>query len=521
MIPVGAIVNGAKTALDAAKTKNTSSAESSIQKGNYKEEPMEIKRTEGDLGYDSEKQPEANEEHQNADYMDQFKDTEMADISEASPEVNNVETAEAKGISGKLDNLFNLVGTASTSEGENKAISNETEGKLDLDNTPGGSTDSSYQGVHLGSAETAPVMSSGSNIPNAPLNIPVEETQQEDKSAEEEKSPLEQAKEAIADNGDIDDKELPFTDTEQAAEDVEDLVQDETKSDEEKEEILEKCLENDGEIDEGEIAEEAGNTEATPEEQPAEEEPTEEQEEDPKAKAKELLDKFLGYAKHDSSSSADSSISSGGAPVEDAMNTQSGGLGDAVAELLGGSAGNATYSSDSVSSNALQAPNPTVNNLESAISQKGASGSVKDISNEVSNASSSSGSGPIAKAFNDIVNGKGLDYASSSGESKFSDALGKGSVGSVGSSNSQSEIGSGKNVEAAFKSNPVAVIKAQVKENFNDWKERDGVSYKAKGSVLVTTENGKDIQVKLGSRRAVPLEKVPEDKLPYVEAVVK
>lgn len=521
MIPVGAIVNGAKTVLDAAKTANDSSAESSIQKGNYKEDPMEIKRTEGDLGYDSEKQ-EADEKPQNADYMDQFKDTEMADISEANPEVNNVETTEAKGISGKLDNLFNLVGTASMSEGENKAVSNDAEGRLDLDNTPGGSTDSAYQGVHLGSAETAPVMSSGSNIPNAPLNIPVEETQQEEKPTEkpteEEKSPLEQAKEAVADNGDIDDKELPFTDTEQAAEDVEDLVQDETKSDEEKEEILEKGLENDSEIDEGELedksAEEAGNTEAAPGEEPTEEE-------DPKAKAKELLDKFLGYAKHDSSSSADSSISGGSAPAEDAMNIQSGSLGDAVAELLGGSAGNASYSPDSVSSNALQAPDPSVNNLSSAISQKGASGSVKDISNEVSNASSSSGSGPIAKAFNDIVNGKGLDYTSSSGESKFSDALGKGSVGSVGSSNRQSAIGSGKNIEASFKSNPVAVIKAQVKENFNDWKERDGVSYKAKGSVLVTTENGKDIQVKLGSRRAVPLEKVPEDKLPYVEAVVK
>lgn len=515
-IPVGALASGAKAVLDAAKTTNESSAQSSLADVKpYEVESTKFEETEGDLGFDEEKKEEA--KPQNADYTDQFKDVEMNDVADVDPTTNNVETTKSEGISGKLDNLFNLVGTASSSEPETSDSMpvNDTINVINSESPQG--TDSRFEaGGTIGGAVGG---SSEPELPAQPLNIPTTQTQQQ--PVEEEKSPLEQAKEAIED-GDIDDKELPFTDTEQAAEDVEDLVEDETKTDEEKEKELEKALKDDGKIDEGELAEEAGESKEKPEEE-SEEESEEEPEEDPKAKAKELLDKVLGYAKHDSSSSASSSIANTSAPEVEGLNIKSGGLGEAVSQLISGKIGESSNAPDSVSSNALQTPDPAIKNLESAVSQKGASKmDAPSIDSKQSNSATSSSSGAVRQAFDNIINGKGMDYKSNGGESKFVEALG-GKVGSVGSGNSSGlgRINSSnpKQVESTYN-----LIRKQVANTYTDWKEKGNTFYKDKGSVAVITEDGKDIKVKMGTRRLVSLEQLAKqapDKLKIVEEVIK
>lgn len=504
-IPVAAIANAAKTGLDLIKQNEGSSSESSIANvKQYETVPTEIKRTEGDLGYDENElqKPEA----QNTDYTEQFENSQIANIENPNrPEAEaNAKIPLTKDAFESLFNVANGVasesGSASGETTTANPIANEGGNAQYVEDSQG--TDSTFRSSPLGTESAVPIANTQEV---GGLNVPAEANAQ---PTTEEKSLLDEAKEAAAD-GDIDDKELPIADSEQAAEDIEDLVEDKTKSDEEKEEILEKAADDD-KIEEGEIAEEAGETQS--------EETNEET--NPIDKGKELLDKILPYLKHDSSSSASSSISGGSTPDVEGVNFKSSTLSDDVAQLLSGSASTSANIEGQGSISSIANPNYK-QPVESAVSQKGASSSKAAINANTNNSTAtSSSSGPIAKAFNDIINGKGAEYTSTSGESRFGSNLGSGNVKSVNVKPSDGlKVNNTANANANANANPYDTIRAEIIESSKDWKERDGLKFKDKGGLLILTD-GNDVKIKMGTRRIKDLDEIPVDKLDYIEEVI-
>lgn len=484
-LPVAAIANAAKTGLDLIKQNEGSSSNSSIANvKQYETVPTEIKRTEGDLGYDEIKTEQA--QPQNTDYTEQFK-PEIANIENPNRPEANIDATSAPITKDAFESLFNVAnGVASESEASvGETAPNESGNAQYVEDSQG--TDSTFRSSPLGTESAVPI---ANNQSVGELNIP---PNVEQPTENKEKSLLDEAKEAAAD-GDIDAKELPIVDSEQAAEDIEDLVEDKTKSDEEKEEILKKAADDD-KIEEGEIA-------------------------NPIDKGKELLDKILPYLKHDSSSSASSSISGGNTTDVEEVNFKSSNIADEVAQLLGGGSTAANIEGQgSISSIA----NPNYKQaIESVVSEKGATGNKAAINaaDAVTNTASSSGSGPIAKAFNDIINGKGASYTSSGGESRFGSNLDSGRVKSVNVKPSEGlKLNNRVNANANANVNPYEIVRAEIIDSSKDWKERDGFKFKDKGSLLILTD-GNDVKIKMGTRRLKDLDEIPVDKLDYIEEVI-
>ena len=488
---VGTAAKIGKAAIDAAKTENSSAASSSIQKGEVKEDPMEIKRT------DRKEEPkeEKKEEPQNTDYTDQFEKKEIADV--ATPDYQKQEQdVNFAGIKGDAGELQKEGGTASISDVVSNALDNVVDSNVSNTYTeqPQGSDSTFSAGQGITGVGSPDVVTSEPNIPVELGNL---DSVFHPNMEFSEPSLLDEAKEAYSNDKDIDDKELPFVDSEQAAEDVEDVVESDLP-DEKKEEILEQAADDD-KIEEGEIAEEAGESN--------------EEEKDPIEEAKEkgqsLLDKIKGLL--GSSSASASSDISGGSVSEDAMGISKSDLGNEASDVANSVGVTSNSPSGPASIADLQAPDPNAGHGDFSVANQGsnAGGVQRELNETTGSASSSGGQGPIAKMFNDIINGKGMDYSSSGGDSKFKEALSGGNIGSVPSEDIGPLQGVPNAKQAKFES-IYDKIKGEVQQNFSSWKEKDGLYYKDKGRILVTTD-GSSIGVKLGTQRVRPLEKIAKE----------
>lgn len=522
-VPLAAAANIVGKALDMAKTSSESSAENKTDVKKYQETPMEIQKTEGDLGYDDIKPEQKEVPEQTVDNDGENPlPSEVADVEQSErPKLPEDETtAKMFGLPDDFFTNFSKEGETA-SESSPLSLGSILETGKNFGANPVEYGNSGSDSVFSGGSPIQGTASIGSSDDGASAN-PVVASQQvvAEEPKEEKESLLDMAKEAYESGKDIDDKELPYVESEQAAEDVEDLVQDESLSDEEKEKKLEEAVENekDGQLDEGDLNEEKEN---------------------PVDKAKGLVDKILPYLKHDSSSSASSSTG-GGSVAEDAMNISSGGLGsvsEAINDIIGKSGGAPSETSgiaDVTQSDPTNGFGERVgsHNIGGAESVKGASKAMggklgNELESNVSGGSSSSAGGSVAKQFNDIINGKGIDYkAPSDGGSVYENAFDKGSVGSVKVEdalkdgrilyNGSSNIGSGGSAPAsAFN-----MVRKEIHDEYKDWKKRDGIYYKDKGSVAIYTTDGNDIKVKLGTRRLVDLEAVPTKALGIVEEIL-
>lgn len=258
MAAIGTVLNAGKAILDAAKTSNESSAESSatVDVNPFEETPMEIKRTEGDLGYDEEPvKEETPQEHIDEDPTANPMDVkEVADVEETErPELPKNEPLKPLG--GGFSEIFSKEpGEASESSSDFFSdYLNEVENGVPVNYSSTKDT-----GSFSGSLNGAPAIGSEKQSnPAQPLKVPQDVDPFENffGDALEEGGLLKQAEKAYDDDKDIDDKELPFVKNEQAAEDVEDVVQavEEGSLDEKKaEEVLQKAVDG-GKIDGDEI----------------------------------------------------------------------------------------------------------------------------------------------------------------------------------------------------------------------------------------------------------------------------
>ena len=116
-LPIAAIANGVKTAIDLAKTDNSTGSETKFADVKpYEVESTDIKRTEGDLGYDT---PEVEEEPSVEPSAEQPNEIpEIADVANVDRPENETTTQDVQPLTkGSLDNIFNLAdGIASQSE---------------------------------------------------------------------------------------------------------------------------------------------------------------------------------------------------------------------------------------------------------------------------------------------------------------------------------------------------------------------------------------------------------------------
>ena len=528
-VPLAAVANVAKTALNAAKTTSESSAESKTDVKKYEEDPMEIKKTEGDLGYDIPKQKDETEGQTVDNDGENPLPTEVADV-EQSERPRLPESEDTARQFGLPDDFFTNFSKESGNVSESSPLSlgsiletGKNFGANPVEYKNSGS-DSTFSGGSPIQGTTS-IGSSDDGVPANPIATPTptSPTEEVKEGGESKESLLDMAKDAYESGKDIDDKELPYVESEQAAEDVEDLVQDESLSDEEKEKKLEEAVENekDGQLDGGELEKD-------------------EEKESPVDEAKGIVDKVLPYLKHDSSASASSSAS-GGSVAEDAMGISEGGLGsvsEAINDIIGKSGGAPSETSgiaDVTQSDPTNGFGERVgsHSIGGAESVKGASKAMgNSLESNVSGSSvggSSSGSGgSVARQFNDIINGKGIDYkGSSDGGSSYENAFDKGSVGSVivedalkdGERILYNGSGSGSSGNSAS-SSAFDMVRKEIHDEYKDWKKRDGIYYKDKGSVAIYTTDGNDIKVKLGTRRLVNLEAVPTKALGMVEEIL-
>ena len=335
----------------------------------------------------------------------------------------------------------------------------------------------------------------------------------------ETKSMLEQAEDAYSNDKDIDDKELPFTENEQTAEDVEDVVEADIPE-ETKEEILEKTTEDDNKIDEGEVLEKAA--EIAMENAPEEEQGT------IKDKLKDIWQKgqplaeALFYLFNPKSTSNGESFSMGNSDVEVANMKDADISTEGEADTFTSSTGSAPaagtasgYSGSKINSDT------STGNVDSKIASSAGKGSIENQTTNGS-ASSAASSGSIRAAFDKIL-ASGIDSGISSGESKFEDSgMSGGSVGSVAEEqeNEPLKIGQVQTV-GKVETNPVTeAIHETVAKNWEKWPERDGIHYKDKGSIAVLTENGSDIFVKFGTSKVKPLETIDSNRLEYVAEIL-
>ena len=463
---------------------------------------------------------------------------EIADVNEndapeneekelEKPELSNEQTpfdktpednsSSSEGAVDKIDKVANIV-----SEGVNSDHSAETSaytsGGINGASAVGSSGESAYEPLQL--PTELPAMSEGMFSKMMEPDSP------------ETKSMLEQAEDAYSDDEDIDKDELPFTDNEKAAEDVEDVVEAEIPE-ETKEEILEEADEDDGKVDEGEILDKA--VEVAAEQNSGDEKEKEEEEKSLKDKLKDVWSKgqplaeALFYLFNPKSTAEGESLSMGNSDVDIAamknadISTEGGP--DTFTSSSGGAPGMGSasgYSGGRITSDTSSG------NVDSRVGSSAGRGEIENsIAGGSASGSSSSGAGSIRAAFDKIVSG-GMDSGTSGGDSSFEDSgMSSGNVGAVEVKGNDEPLKIGQAQTAvpqnavSPKANPVTeAIHETVAKDWEKWPERDGIHYKDKGSIGIFTENGKDVFVKMGTRRIQPLENIDPNKLAFVEEIL-
>ena len=429
-----------------------------------------------------------------------------------TPEDNS---SSSEGTVDKIDKVANIV-SEGVNSGHSADTSAYTSGGINGASAVGSSGESAYEPLQL------PAMSEGMFSKMMSPDSP------------ETKSMLEQAEEAYSDDEDIDDDELGFTDTEQAAEDVEDVVQAEIPE-ETKEEILEKSTEDDGKVDEGEILDKATEV-AVEQDETSDEQEKEEEKESLKDKLKDAGSKGLSLARAlyalfnvEGISNGESIAAGEEANVDTSitggsdLNTEGGP--DTFTSSSGGAPGMSSasgYSSGRITSDTSSG------NVDSRVGSSAGRGEIENsIAGGSSSGSASSGVGSIRAAFDKIVSG-GIESGTSGGDSSFEDSgMSSGNVGAVEVKGNDEPLKIGQTQAAVPqktvppKENPVTeAIHETVAKDWEKWPERDGIHYKDKGSIGVFTENGKDVFVKIGTRRIQPLENIDPNKLAYIEEIL-
>lgn len=434
---------------------------------------------------------------------------------DSTPEDNS---SSSEGTVDKIDKVANIV-----SEGVNSGHSAETSaytsGGINGASAVGSSGESAYEPLQL--PASLPAMSEGMFSKMMSPDSP------------ETKSMLQEAEDAYSDDEDIDKDELPFTDNEKAAEDVEDVVQAEIPE-ETKEEILEKTAEDDGKVEEGEVLDKAAEV-AVEQDETSDEQEKEEEKESLKDKLKEAGSKGLSLARAlyalfnvEGISNGDSIAAGEEANVDTSitggsdLNTEGGP--DTFTSSSGGAPGMGSasgYSSGRITSDTSSG------NVDSRVGSSAGRGEIENsIAGGSSSGSSSSGAGSIRAAFDKIVSG-GIDSGTSGGDSSFEDSgMSGGNVGAVEVKGNDEplKIGQAQNgsiPQTKVAENPVAeAIHETVAKDWEKWPERDGIHYKDKGSIGIFTENGEDVFVKMGTRRIQPLENIDPSKLAFVEEIL-
>lgn len=431
-----------------------------------------------------------------------------------TPEDNS---SSSEGAVDKIDKVANIV-SEGVNSGHSADTSAYTSGGINGASAVGSSGESAYEPLQL--PTELPAMTEGMFSKMMSPDSP------------ETKSMLEQAEEAYSDDEDIDKDELPFTDNEKAAEDVEDVVEAEIPE-ETKEEILEKADEDDGKVDEGEILDKAAEVAA--EQNSGDEKEKEEEEKSLKDKLKDAWSKgqplaeALFFLFNPKSTAEGESLSMGNSDVdvasmENADISTEGGP-DTFTSSSGGAPGTGSasgYSGGRITSDTSSG------SVDSRVGSSAGRGEIENsIAGGSSSGSSSSGAGSIRAAFDKIVSG-GIDSGTSGGDSSFEDSgMSSGNVGSVEVKGNDEPLKIGQTqtavpqVSGKVKSNPVTdAIHETVAKDWEKWPERDGIHYKDKGSIGIFTENGQDVFVKMGTRRIQPLENIDPNKLACVEEIL-
>jgi len=263
------ILAAGKLVLNALKTEDGSSAESSstVDVNPYGDTPMEIKRTEGDLGYDEtpvqEETPQAHiDEDPTANPMEVKEVADVAATDKPQDTLPQSEPLKPLGGGGGFSEIFSK-DPDDASESFDDFFGNFLDEKENAPAQPVNYASTQGTGSSAGIPSGAPAIGSKEqSTPTQPLNVPKAENPFEeyqdifDEFSKKKEEPLiQQAEKAYEDDKDIDDKELPFVENDKAAEDVEDVVQAVEKGslDEEKaEDILQKANDG-GKIEDGEL----------------------------------------------------------------------------------------------------------------------------------------------------------------------------------------------------------------------------------------------------------------------------
>ena len=439
---------------------------------------------------------------------------------DSTPEDNS---SSSEGTVDKIDKVANIV-----SEGVNSSHSTDTSaytsGGINGASAVGSSGESTYEPLQIDMSNQLPAMSEGMFSKMMSPDSP------------ETKSMLEQAEDAYSDDEDIDKDELPFTDNEKAAEDVEDVVQSDIPE-EAKEEILEESAEDDGKVDEGEVLDKAIDIAENQIDESEEKSKKEKDEEKESLKDKlknawskgQPLAEALFFLFNPKSTAEGESLSMGNSDVdiatmENADISTEGGP-DTFTSSSGGVPGMGSasgYSGGRITSDTSSG------NVDGRVGSSAGRGEIENsIAGGSSSGSSSSGTGSIRAAFDKIVS-SGMDSGTSGGDSSFEDSgMSSGNVGAVEVKGNDEPLKIGQAQTAVpqkggkVEANPVTeAIHETVAKDWEKWPERDGIHYKDKGSIGVFTENGEDVFVKIGTRRIQPLENIDPNKLAFVEEIL-
>lgn len=555
-VPIATIANVAKSALDLAKTENSaaSSSENKVDLNRYEETPMEIKRTEGDLGYDEEKKEEETpQEHIDEDPTANPMDVkEVADVEETERPDSVLPTANDTENEVDAVNPFNQQSGAASTSNETGLSNLADVGKSIVSAGIDSAHTADSGSIPTGSVNGVSAISSSETGESNPLQIPATHafSSMMEPDSPESKSLLEQAEEAYEDDKDIDAKELPFVSDEQAAEDVEDLITNEEIPDEKKEEILERAVEKekDGKLEENdlqdEIAEEAGESNEEPKEEKkgiaatingkieeaenkwnnSEEKKLLDKGKDLAGKGVKLAQILYGFFGPPKSASASSGETVALNKYEDEKaSTTSGGMGYGEEGTVESTSSHGSApSSGSIagySGSKNESKLSTSDRVNSKVSTSAGKGSIE---NKVTSGSSSSAStsGSVRAAFENILK-NGVKSGVTTGDSSLVDSGMKGAVGSVAKEEKSEPLRVAPQTQPELKGNPLlSEIHKEVAKDWKKWPERDGVHYKDKGSVAVFTEDGSNVLAKVGTRRVLPIEKLDSKKLEIVEEVI-
>lgn len=439
--------------------------------------------------------------------------TLQVDSFDKTPEDNSSSSESAVD---KVDDVANIVssGVSSSHTADSSAYSS---GGVNGASAVGSSGESAYEPLQLPAA--LPAISEGMFSKMMSPDSP------------ETKSMLQEAEDAYSDDEDIDAKELSFTGDEKAAEDVEDVVEAEIPE-ETKEELLEESTEDDGKVDQGEILDKA--VEVAAEQNSDDEKEKEEREKSLKDKLKDTwkkgqpLAEALFYLFNPKSTAEGESLSMGNSDVDIADMKDADISTEGEADTFTSSSGSApSEGTASGYSGSKVASDTSSGNVDSRVGSSAGRGEIDNtISGGSSSGSSSSGAGSIRAAFDKIVSG-GMAGGTSSGDSSFTDSgMSSGPVGAVEVKGNDEPLkvqqtATPQVTAKGVSQNPVVDnIHEVVAKDWEKWPERDGVHYKDKGSIGIFTENGKDVFVKIGTRRIQPLENIDGNKLAFVEEIL-